>query len=83
MDYIIHTFSTESDMTKTQRQTITAKAAAEIYGCDSRTIRRMIDRGELEGYQIDGGETLPYVVYLDSLEALMHQKQKERDQSSH
>ncbi len=69
-------------MTQTQRQTITAKAAAEIYGCDSRTIRRMIERGDLDGYQIGGGETLPYVVYLDSLQSLMQQQQKERDQSA-
>ena len=62
---------------------ITAKQAAEMIGCDSRTVRNMVNRGELVGGQIEGGETLPYLVTLESVEKyLAEQKQKERDQAA-
>ncbi len=71
-------------MTDTNQKKLTAKQAAELIGCDSRTVRNMVNRGELEGGQLEGGETLPYLVTLASVEKyLATHKQKERDQSSH
>lgn len=70
-------------MTDTQPKQLTAKQAAEMIGCDSRTIRNMVNRGDLIGGQIEGGETLPYLVTLESVQKyIASQQQKERDQSA-
>lgn len=83
MDYLVLIFYTESDMTDTQPKQVTAKKAAELIGCDSRTVRRMVERGELIGGQVEGGETLPYLVTLESVQKyIASQQQKERDQSA-
>ncbi len=70
-------------MTDTPQKQLTAKQAAELIGCDSRTIRNMVNRGDLVGGQIAGGETLPYLVTLESVEKyIAAQQQKERNQSA-
>lgn len=63
-------------------ETITATKAGEMIGCDSRTIRRMVKRGDLVGSQIDGGATLPYMVTLESVKKFIASQNKKRDQSS-
>lgn len=45
----------------------TLQQAALIYGCHSRTVRRMVSNGDLTGYRLPGSRLLR--IDLDELEA--------------
>lgn len=47
------------------RRSIRMKAATELLDCDSKTLRRLLTRGELEGHRL-GARDLR--IYIDSIE---------------
>jgi len=57
---------------------ITSAEAAALLGVHIRTVRRMIQRGDLVARQLPGGPTMPYLIDLPSVTLL----QKKRGQST-
>ena len=55
---------------------VSAARAAELIGCDPRTVRRMIQDGELEGAVIElpGRSRRRWVVLLSAVEALLGER---------
>jgi hypothetical protein len=56
---------------------ITTDVAAKALGVSPRTIRRFIDRGDLEGKLEEEGITKAWMVSIDSLHALRHRRKSE------
>lgn len=60
-------------METTNRKSLSTGQAAKLIGCNSKTVRRWVDLGRLEGYKTP--TNLRYV-YQDSLQNWIDNKQK-------
>ena len=68
---------TQADTTATGSGWITTDVAAKALGVSPRTIRRFIDRGDLEGKLEEEGITKAWMVSIDSLHALRDRRKAE------
>jgi excisionase family DNA binding protein len=59
-------------MTNENRKSLTTGQAAKLVGCNSRTIRRWVDLGKVEGFKTP---TNFRYVYEDTLQALQKAEQ--------
>jgi Helix-turn-helix domain len=68
---------TQADTTAEGSGWVTTDVAAKAFGVSPRTIRRFIDRGELEGKLEEEGITKAWMVSIDSLQALRDRRKAE------
>ena len=68
---------TPADTTGAESGWITTDVAAKALGVSPRTIRRLIDRGDLEGKLEEEGITKAWMVSIDSLHALRDRRKAE------
>jgi hypothetical protein len=68
---------TQADTTAAGSGWITTDVAAKALGVSPRTIRRFIDRGDLEGKLEEEGITKAWMVSIDSLHALRDRRKAE------
>jgi hypothetical protein len=72
-----HTPRTPADTTAGASGWVTTDVAAKALGVSPRTIRRFIDRGDLEGKLEEEGITRAWMVSIDSLHALRDRRKPE------
>ena len=72
-----HDPRTHADTTAGSSGWVTTDVAAKALGVSARTIRRFIDRGDLEGKLEEEGITRAWMVSIDSLHALRDKRNSE------
>jgi len=61
---------------QTERQTVSANRAMEILGVSRATVSNLVRKGDLEAYKLTPARNSPYRIYLDSIQALLRERQQ-------